>query len=1292
MNYTYQENIETSAYTITLTFDEDISKYFTTDDFEIGIRDQYTNYVTTINKDNWQNFGITDDDPTISNRPKNSLYKNGGILLYPDNNKLYLKQIVKCTDTNGANIGFNSSEVNIWFTPTERVKFNTFLFPKLKRSEKMIQVDEVAEDPLLPEPNMRQEFNYDKKPFAVENLNGITTNYNAGNEDAIYVNTDISVPCYYSEVSAIMRTTNDVAISPCNVSSYLYDDDAQTFIDIPYDPAGPFTAALDLPDGLVADAEYFTYKQYLRSDGDDLYKNRLVLGICTEGIEIVDPLNRLIINVDPTPADKKINRTTQGSMVVTITNPNPGYIVRPTVFVNDTEIDYSIATYDETTGTLTFTMSDITDGDLLIKTWLDHEGDEIRSPALIKTQTINELMTHWTYEKLPLDRFTVTNVKYYKTSDGENYTEVTGPTIPLDKGEIGKVTATITNPNTDYLDNLLYPVEMGVVEHPELEKCTFETKSYNPATGEYEVEITNIKVSDAENNKTHVIQIFASMNSATEDFTNAEVIEYTYASSNPSNWIYTHVVENLTKFTITNVRYYIDDTELSDIGDTIELLAGQVGKITADITNTNNDYITDDRITVELIIPHSEPSEQCILTRGTYDPATGVLPITISNIKVTENAKIHSAQVQTYMSGVSEDFDEEQVKALTETSSAFAIWTYEQLETLAPLTISNIEYFVNDEKVTDNDDPIKLHLNDIGKITATITNPNSNYIDFTIHADLIQHPEPEGCSLNIIDSSVPGTIKIEITNITVTPTSNAHSAQIETYLHNATEHLTDDEVKELTDTTSTFRSWVYEELIVLDHLEITFTNYSPSDKDVNNIHWLEYDKSTGLLPTGSVKVTVHNPNENYRDLSKYPIDLVTNYNSGTISSNVYEIYNLIPPVTPVSNQNIIISNFDTSKYATTGDITFTVSNIIVARNPEIEQTRIISVSACINCAISHLTVADVTAATVAVDYSDTWKYKISTPDIGPDDEYRKYSLYSLGDLEINGGSIGSRDIACMNLTVNNGGIVNSNIKLASGCKFISNGNNTFNGSITAEEIIINNPATFNKPLYVSNSITINNITLDTVYVAEGCRVELLNGAKITNQLVWENPSFAVIEPIDGDTYKTNSTKLRGNGNILGAEGVQGTTEYIYDSFNFDNSTGYAIGTQNIEDNQKHLYADIYPGKYYFSEITTVVGTTLRLHNHESSDGDDGSIAFYIKDSASFSNNTLFDAAATGIYDFRLYYGGTGTVHIGVQATNQAGTIKAPDGTVELANNAKWKGNVWAKKIVMQQGAILVNDF
>ena len=127
---------------------------------------------------------------------------------------------------------------------------------------------------------------------------------------------------------------------------------------------------------------------------------------------------------------------------------------------------------------------------------------------------------------------------------------------------------------------------------------------------------------------------------------------------------------------------------------------------------------------------------------------------------------------------------------------------------------------------------------------------------------------------------------------------------------------------------------------------------------------------------------------------------------------------------------------------------------------------------------------------------------------------------------------------------------------------------------------------------------------------------------------------------------------------------------------------------NNSDNSK--IATFYPGKYYFDTIRTETDTIFAIENGNSDDGVDRSVMIYANN-LELSNNIQLRERSNGPFDFRLYYGGTSTAVIGVQGNSNAGTVIAPSGTIEFQNKATWYGNVWAKHIILRNGASIDNN-
>lgn len=290
MNYTYVENVETSAYTLTVTTDTDLFPLINSDNFEIGIFDEINGQNTVINKNNFQLFGINDKNPDLDSRLENSLIKNKGLLVYIDSSKvLQLKILINCSNGEET-IGYNTSKITLWLDDKTNLTTYACILPKLLRDNSIIQYDENAPDPVLPEPNLRQAYNYDTDVNAQFHglVTPIVSDYSCGDIDSIYVNTDISVPVYCNTVSALLRNKDtEYFVNFSSVSSFLYDDTNNTLINIPYEKNGPFETQLNINDTYTANIEYYTYTQFLSAAGNNLYKNNLHLLLSTSAVSDV---------------------------------------------------------------------------------------------------------------------------------------------------------------------------------------------------------------------------------------------------------------------------------------------------------------------------------------------------------------------------------------------------------------------------------------------------------------------------------------------------------------------------------------------------------------------------------------------------------------------------------------------------------------------------------------------------------------------------------------------------------------------------------------------------------------------------------------------------------------------------------------------------------------------------------------------------------------------------------------------------------------------------------------------
>lgn len=281
MNYSQDEKLEFSAYNTTLTFpDTNIVDLLNKDEFELHIRDMYSNESIIITSKNFNEYGYTSENPDTEKRESESLYNNGGILVtHNGSNVLYIKQLIAC-QYNDKNIGFNSSHIDIWLN-YEHIGFNSVILPKLIRNNEIVQVSD-DEDPVLSAVNLRPGFDFEK-----ENINSaISKNYTMGANDEMYVNTDMGVPCYVSTVSAFISTENNtnVDIDETSIKSYIFNNETSDSDTITYDMDGPFIYQPDLPDGLNTSIKYYTFNQYISAAENKLYKNKLILNMQTKEI------------------------------------------------------------------------------------------------------------------------------------------------------------------------------------------------------------------------------------------------------------------------------------------------------------------------------------------------------------------------------------------------------------------------------------------------------------------------------------------------------------------------------------------------------------------------------------------------------------------------------------------------------------------------------------------------------------------------------------------------------------------------------------------------------------------------------------------------------------------------------------------------------------------------------------------------------------------------------------------------------------------------------------------------
>lgn len=302
MNYTIKENISLSAYQCNVVFDESVNQYKINDDFQIVIYDKFNDDEIVIDKDNFNNYGLTDISGEMEYWEEDSFIKNKGLLIYFNNkNELYFKILSKCKDQNDKEIGYNTSVVSIFFSDEENrnIEFTAQTWPRMLRSNKIIQNDESEEDPILPGSNVRtiydeelnetSGFDFDKDIILKE----VNSNYSYNSTNTIYLNTYPknkeckSVPMYINEISAFMTPDHNDFEYEIN-GSYLIDTSVGLSAEIPYEIEENKIAHLEFPIDIngtfqynyTCDINYNLYTQKLISEEKEKQlKNKLYFGL-----------------------------------------------------------------------------------------------------------------------------------------------------------------------------------------------------------------------------------------------------------------------------------------------------------------------------------------------------------------------------------------------------------------------------------------------------------------------------------------------------------------------------------------------------------------------------------------------------------------------------------------------------------------------------------------------------------------------------------------------------------------------------------------------------------------------------------------------------------------------------------------------------------------------------------------------------------------------------------------------------------------------------------------------------
>lgn len=663
-------------------------------------------------------------------------------------------------------------------------------------------------------------------------------------------------------------------------------------------------------------------------------------------------------------------------------------------------------------------------------------------------------------------------------------------------------------------------------------------------------------------------------------------------------------------------------------------------------------------------------SEYTLEKTSEYDPESGTVEYKISNINFGNDIKNEPYSTSTFKLTRTIPVTVKAYLDIPEqpcTVQNTITWQYQKAP-LYPVNVSVKEYTPPDGQL------VVDHLS--GKVIYSIINDSRNSTaGFTITEDIYSLPDdpngitgillsareggfiddPDNPKHIVVESRSGGYNNVEIvyTNINIDTTKGESVAlSFEAYIHGSNEEWKEEDVKYHTSAKCNSPNFSHNE-IILQRLTIDYVSYVPAELE-DGYRWLTTDRDDSVYPSaGAVTAKIHNQNTDYRDPTKLVIES-----------------------TFVPRGSSADINPDFSHYSTDGDVYYVYSGISLTRNDGENETSAV-LHAYLNYSnIPGYTQAEVKTQTEASATSDHWKYKIINPDIYPYNYLAGFSLYSLSDLIINGGKIGSKDIACRNLTATNMADIYSDLYLAAGCTADLNTSNRIHGTVHAQYIHINNPNTFDKAVYAVSELIITggDTHIPSAYVASGCTVRKNEGSTIDYLLDWPNPSYPDMPGISAETITTGSESFS-NGASFGSYGE-------YTIGNYD--------TLEIDNRNTNKMATFYPGKYYFNKIKTETDTTFRILNGASDDDNDKSVMIYANE-LELGNNISLDETSSGAFDFRLYYGGSSTATIGVQGHSNAGTIIAPFGTIKFNNAATWVGHVWAKTVYLENGASIDNS-
>ena len=335
MKYTVDENISISAYEATITFDTPVSQCRYNEDFIMSLTDLFHDQNLVIEKDNFDDYGLTNIEGPIDEWEEDSFIQNKGILIYfIDTKTLRVKILNRCSSDDG-DYGFNAANLYCIFNIADdlEVSIPIATWPKIQRSKYFI-LSGTGEDPIISGTSGRAiydvsadktdgydfdkdliitDFDVDSKAenyqytgyypsaddyditSAAEYLGLIINkNYDYESTDTVYLGKNI--PTYVNKVSAYYPVDTDF-----RTFEYLLEPSGSVLIDtskgissyIPYTSAEKDVELVfnvnteQITSAFTASTKCIEITQGLELTGNDCYKNKLYLEFGVTG-NIVD--------------------------------------------------------------------------------------------------------------------------------------------------------------------------------------------------------------------------------------------------------------------------------------------------------------------------------------------------------------------------------------------------------------------------------------------------------------------------------------------------------------------------------------------------------------------------------------------------------------------------------------------------------------------------------------------------------------------------------------------------------------------------------------------------------------------------------------------------------------------------------------------------------------------------------------------------------------------------------------------------------------------------------------------